>query len=416
MTSSGSGRPLGPRSRRTRDPYGLLPSGTPIAAALAMIGLLAIAFGTLAVSNGDLPFTGGGGGPNGSGGGGVTRTPTPSNLVVVPDDPLADVPGSIVYVKDGNVWVQSGRTTRQLTTGGMDSMASFSADGASVYFVRTRDQMGRWPMLGKVTRYQLSIPSLMQVPASGGDATTIMDGAVKPSSKYLWMGWIREPVVSPDGKTIAMVTDLPDPTKSDVTLKLLTLASGKLTDLNLSEVPALGHQDPAWRPDGARLLYVRNDRNGAQGTPQIYSYNPKTKTTSAVTRPGYLQPSWSPDGRYIVATKTSAFGTDIVILDATNGSELIRLTNDGNSWAPTWSPMGDEIAFLHVTGQVVDLRMVQLGGAGPTWTVKGSLDLTSSAGLDSLSRPDWYVPASLLPATPAPTLAPSQVSPSPSPS
>ncbi len=410
MTQPGPSRP-----RPVRDPYGLLPAGTPIAAVLAVVGLLVIAFGTLAVSSGDLPFVGGAGGPNASGGaGGIARKPTPSNVVVVPDDPLADVPGSIVYVKDGNLWVQSGRTTRQLTTGGADSMPSFAPDGASVYFVRTRDKPGLWPVLGVAVRYELKVPSLMRIDLAGGDPTTIFDGLVTSGSRYVWMGWIREPVVSPDGRTIAMATDLPDPTKSDVTLKLLNLGSKKLTDPGLSEVPALGHQDPAWSPDGSRLLYVRNDRDAAKGIPRIYSYNPTTKASVAVTAPGYLHPSWSPDGRYVAATKTSAFGTDVVILDATTGSELLRLTNDGSSWAPAWSPRGDEIAYLHVEGQVVDLRMVQLGGTGPTWTVKASLNLTSNAGLDGVSRPDWFVPADQLPASPAPTLAPTPVAPSPS--
>ncbi len=405
-----------PRPRRVRDPYGLLPARTPIAALLAMVGLLVVAFGTLAVSNGDLPFVPGGA-PNASGDtGGVTRTPTPSNQVVIPDDPLANVPGSIVYAKAGNIWVQSGRTANQITTGGSDSMPSFSTDGSSVYFVRTRAMTGLWPVLGRAIRYQMNVPSLMEVPTTGGEPTRIFDGLVDPSGRYVWTGWIRDPVVSPDGKTIAMATDLPDPTHTDVIIKLLSLSTKKLTDPGLSSVPALGHQDPAWRPDGALLAYVRNDRNGGKGTPRIYSYNPVKKTSTPLSAPGYLHPSWSPDGRYLTATKTSAFGTDIVILDAATGAELLRLTNDGNSWAPTWSPRGDQIAYLHVDGQVVDLRMIQLEGSGPTWTAKPPLNLTSNAGLDGISRPHWFIPASQLPTPPPPTPSPSVASPSPSPS
>lgn len=407
------------RSRLIRDPYGLLPTGAPIAAVLSMLGLLVIAVATLAVSNGSLPLPaiglggGGGSGPGSSGGGGiVARTPTPSNVVIVPDDPLADVPGSIVYAKSGNIWVQSGRTAHQLTTGGKDSMASFSPDGSSVYFVRTRPETGYWTVAGVGTGYQMEVPSIMQVPLSGGDATSVLDGLVDPAGKLKWMGWIRDPVVSPDGKMIAMTTDLPDPTRSDVVLKLLNLSTKKITDPGLSELAPLGHQDPAWRPDGAGLLYVRNDRDGTKGTPRIYSYNPATKKSTVVTGPGYLHPAWSPDGRYIVATKTSAFGTDIVILDPGTGAELLRVTNDGSSWAPTWSPRGDAIAYLHVAGQVVDLRLSILDGSGPTWTVKDPLDLTTNAGLDGVSRPDWFIPAADVPASLAPSVTPSAVAPS----
>ena len=131
---------------------------------------------------------------------------------------------------------------------------------------------------------------------------------------------------------------------------------------------------------------------------------PRTpRRRGAVTGPGYLIPAWSPDGKYIAATKTSAFGTDIVILNAANGAELARLTDDGNSWAPTWSPRGDQIAYLHVAGQVIDLRMAQLDGSGArTGRSRTRCDLTTAAGLDGVSRPDWYVPAADLPAaTPA---------------
>jgi Tol biopolymer transport system component len=394
--------------------------GIPIAAVLSVVGLVLIAVVTLSLTSGNLAFlTGGNGGPgpNGSGDPGVVaRTPTPSNVIVVPSEqPGLEVPGTLVYAKDGNIWVQAAGTATQLTTGGQDSMPSFAPDGTAVYFVRTRRVIGLWNVSGVRKPYRMDVPSLMSIAPSGGDATTLLDGLVDPAGPLKWMGFIREPVLSPDGRTMAMASDLPDPTRSDVVITTWDLTTKKLTDLGLSQVAPLGHQDPAWRPDGLRLAYVRSDRDGAKGVPRIYGYNVETGKSAPLTGPGYLHPSWSPDGRYLAVTRTTAFGTDVAILDARTGAELLRLTSDGESWAPAWSPRGDQIAYLHVAGQVVDLRMVQLDGAGPSWTIKETVDLTTSAGLDGVSRPGWFVPAADLP-SPAPTDTPSSPAASDTPS
>jgi Tol biopolymer transport system component len=246
----------------------------------------------------------------------------------------------------------------------------------------------------------------MRVPVDGGEPERLLDGLVT-SGKRTWAAWIRQPVMSPDGSTIAFVTDLPDPTRSNVVLKLFDLETKKLRDLDLPETVPLGHQDPEWRPDGARLLYVRNARDGARGTPQLWRYTVSNGKATTATNPGYLHPSYSPDGLWIAATRTSAFGTDIVILDAANGAEVLRLTNDDRSWAPAWSPRGDAIAFLHIQGQVVDLRMVVLEGAAGGWSAGTTLNLTELSGLDSISRPDWHIPADQLPPpTPDPPASP----------
>jgi Tol biopolymer transport system component len=398
-----SGRQAGPR-----DPKAAAGRGVPLAAILSIVGLLVVALGTLSLSSGNLPLpVSGGQGPDSSGNPGVaTKTATPPNVVVVPTEaPGIDVPGMLLYAKDGNVWVQANGAATQVTSGGRDSMASFAPDGSTIYFVRTRPVNGRWKMGGVTRDYLMDVPSLMAVPITGGDATLVLDGLVDPAGSLKWMGFIQDPVLSPNGRTIAMASDLANPNTSDVVIKTYDLRTKKITDPHLSEVAPLGHQDPAWRPDGLRLAYVRNDRDGAKGIPRIYLYNPATKKASPITGPGYLHPSWSPDGRYLAVTRTNAFGTDVAILDAGTGAELVRLTDDGDSWAPVWSPRGDQIAFLHVADQVVDLRMVQLDGAGPTWTVKDTIDLTSAAGLDGVSRPGWFVPADQLP-TPAPTTAP----------
>jgi Tol biopolymer transport system component len=324
----------------------------------------------------------------------------------VPTEPPGiKVPGTFVYAKAGNIWVQQDGKATQITNAGTDAMPSFSNDGSSVYFVRTRPAKGRWSVDGVMRDFAMDVPSLMQVPIAGGQPTKLLDGLIDPSGDLKWMGFIREPAVSPDGSTVAMVSDLPDPTHSDVTLKLYNLRNGTWKNPGLDEVPPLGHQDPAWRPDGKAVAYVRADRDGAKGTPRIYLYTPATNRTKAITGPGYLEPAWSPDGRYIAATRTTAIGTDVAILDATTGAEVLRVTNDGDSWAPVWSPAGDQLAYLHVAGQVVDLRLAQLAGSAPGWSVKETTDLTTSAGLDGVSRPGWFVPPDQLPADSQPPAA-----------
>lgn len=406
-------RPPAARPPGRKDPYGLLPSGTPLAAILSVVGLVVIGLVTLSLVSGNLPVGGGSTG-NGNGEPGATddpkilRTPTPPDVVVVPtEEPGLEVPGTIVYAKQGNIWLQADGKATQLTRNGNDSMPSFSGDGKSVIFVRTREADGAWSVNGEMKDYKLNVPAIMEVPMDGGTAEKLLDGLVDPPGRLKWNGFIQGPVMSPNGATIAMTSDLPDPTKSDVTLKLLNVKTGKITDPKLDQVAPLGHQDPAWAPDGKRVAYVRADRDGAKGTPRIYVYTPATKKTRAVTGPGYLHPAFSPDGRYLAATRTSQFGTDVVILDAATGTELLKVTDDGDSWGPAWSPAGDQLAYLHVSGQVVDLRLAQLEGAAPAWTVAKTVDLTTSAGLDSVSRPDWYVPEDQIPqATGAPAASP----------
>jgi dipeptidyl aminopeptidase/acylaminoacyl peptidase len=392
------------RARRPRvpDPYGLLPDRSLLAPGLSLAGLAIIGVLTVNLMNGSVPFIGGSGG--GNSGGGPNRTAAPSNVIVVPD---VSFQGSILYAKAGNIWVQHGHEVHQLTTGGQDSMPSWAPDGSAIYFIRTTDAQGLWPAQGVDRHYQESIPAIMRIDAAGEAAPeTVMTGTIHTGTRS-WFSWIRQPVLSPDDHTVAMVSDGPDPTRSDVVLQFYDLESKKRTIPAAPESAPLGHQDPAWRADGRFLLYVRNGREGARGAPEIFRWDVASKKATQLTGSGYLEPSYSPDGVYISATRTSSFGNDIVILDAAHGRELLRVTSDGASWAPVWSPAGDAIAFLHLDGQIVDLQLARLSGAGPAWTVREIVDLTQVSGLDGGSRPAWYIPPAELPATPAPTVEPS---------
>jgi Tol biopolymer transport system component len=289
-------------------------------------------------------------------------------------------------------------------------MPAWGPDGASIYFVRTKEEKGTWPSAGEIKTYDLEVPTLFRMNADGsGTPDGLVTGRFKRAGNT-WSFFLREPAIAPDGR-IAVVSDGEDPTRNDVVVQFLNANTGELTNPSLGQTQGLGHQDPAWSPDGRFLLYVRNAREGSRGVPAIYRLNLSNNRSTAITGGGYADPSWSRDGKYIAATKTSNFGTNVVILDGRTGVELLVVTHDEQSFDPVWSPKGDAIAFFRVTHGVVDLYLVQLDGTAPTWSAGEPLALTVSAGLDGASRPAWFIPADQLPPLPTATPVPPSAAP-----
>jgi Tol biopolymer transport system component len=392
-----------PPTRRRRgigDPYGLAGATGLIGPAIAVVALIVIGIVTLNLMNGQLPIRTVS--ANGDNPAGPQLTPAPPDVVIVPEQ--TTFPGSIVYAKAGNIWIQTASTVKQLTNGGTDSMPAFAADGSWVYFIRVQMGHAKFPAggFGQRAWYDLSTPLLMRVKPDGSGEQRLLTGQYRNGGST-WFYWLREPTPSPDGNTIAVISDGPNPLQSDIVLQTYDIQAKKLTALAVSESLHLGHQDPAWRADGRVLLYVRNGRQLTSGAPQIFRYDPRTRKSAPLTGPGYLAPSFSPDGRFIAATKTGAFGSDVVILDG-SGKELLRVSNDDHSFSPAWSPAGNAIAYLHLQGKIVDLRMAVLDSSTGRWTVTKTVDLTKVSGLDGASRPSWFVPASEMPApTPGPS-------------
>ena len=283
-------------------------------------------------------------------------------------------------------------------------MATFSPDGAWVYFIRTTPESGRWRVSGLARRFRLATPTLMRIRADGeSEPEALLTGRIT-SRDLTWSYFLRQPAISPDGTRAALVTDGPDPTTSDVVLQILDLQTLTLTKANAPENEPLGHQDPTWSPDGRYIAYVQNGRDGTRGAPVVMRYDTTTNEATALTGPGYSTPVWSHNGKYLAATRTTAFGTDIVVLDG-RGSELLRLTSDGRSFAPAWSPIGDAIAYLEIDHGVTDLWLVPVHIVELPVADGDPLQLTIAAGLDAGSRPGWWVPEELIP-TPPPTPAP----------
>ena len=190
-------RPVGPagRGRRPIRSASARP-GRWLAPVLSIVGLLLVALVTLSLLSGGVPvrrqLEAANGNGNGNGDGGPARTPAPSNVVIVPPE-VVTFKGSIVYAKAGNIWVQTGKDVKQLTTGGDDSMPSWSPDGTSIYFIRTADGDGPLAVAGGVLRdYAADDPERHAGQGRRQRRARVASSSGKVTSNgRTWHSWIR---------------------------------------------------------------------------------------------------------------------------------------------------------------------------------------------------------------------------------
>lgn len=328
----------------------------------------------------------------------VTPTPTahPTIIITPPPDRTAEVIGKIVFsAYNGDLYVATGKgeiaPIKGATTGESraNSAPTWTPDGRRIVYVQTRQKQVQAPYNGRLAKYTFFYPVIMSVAAEGGDAKVIYDSTFRLGGGT-WHRWVLQPAVSPDGQTIAVVTDGVDG-YGDVTLGTISMRGTGLRQLpNVPSVEAQGHNDPDWSPDGRRIAFTYNNRSGTTGTPKIGIHTVRSGRTELL-RQGYANPSWSPDGRVIAAERTTGTGRDIVILDPDNGTEIARLTNDGDSFAPRFSPNGDQIAFLRRKGLDVDLWIMTLDPVNG-YTRLDLKQVTNDGALDAESPPAWFIP------------------------
>lgn len=378
---------------------------------LAAVVLMVVAVASVALLGGPIP------GPSVKANSGTIgdipdRTPAPVQVFVPQLQHKPHVAGTIAFVKAGNIWTVTGDdVVTQVTSSGVDSSPVWSPDGQLLYFLQIESKFASVPCssisasgcIGPTVHFNLAYPVVSSMTMPSGSPVAVKSGLYSwGGGAYSYFNGLWQPALSPDGKTMALISDAPYAFTGDYRLQLLSLKTGKLTRPPLPEDVGLGHDDPAWSPDGTTIAYTYDHREGTVGRPRIALYDVGKGTSRFLTPPGYAQPSWSPDGRYIAAVRTTTKGRDLVILDAVKGTEILRLTSDGRSFAPVWSPAGDQIAFMRASGLNLDLWVDTLAVRGSVFSVTKEEPLTSQSRLDATSKPTWFVPSSELPASPAP--------------
>ncbi len=129
----------------------------------------------------------------------------------------------------------------------------------------------------------------------------------------------------------------------------------------------LGHNDPAFSPDGQQdRLHLQQRPGRRTACPRIGIHTCQTRRNCTAgpheaacgpatpIRRGRRTASW------LAVEATRGTGRDIVIIDPRRGDVRVALTDDGDSFAPVVSPDGDQIAYLHRDGVDIDVRVMTL--------------------------------------------------------
>jgi Tol biopolymer transport system component len=208
-----------------------------------------------------------------------------------------------------------------------------------------------------------------------------------------WLGLHRSPTLSPDGRTVAFVSDRGG--TSQVWLK--SLAGGEPVQLTFHQEPVAR---PRWSALGDQIVYSVQGRG-------IWSVPPLGGKPRQLIEVGW-NPDLSRDGRSLVFERR--FSVWMANSDGTNPRQLTTLKSGylayyGNGW-PTFSPDGTHIAvFLGEKGIHGDYWIVPVDegeprrvtfdvseGGPPAWTPDGTSLVVSSARAGSLTL--WRIPVS----------------------
>ena len=187
-------------------------------------------------------------------------------------------------------------------------------------------------------------------------------------------GLEREPAISPDGKSVAYVSDVSG--NDDIYL----LRIGGHNAVNLTADSPASDRSPAFSPDGSQIAF-RSERDGGG----LFVMGATGESVRRVANFGF-NPAWSPDGKEIAVAKggfddpfSRGAASELDAVDVATGR--LRVVSSGDAVQPSWSPHGLRIAYWGVRNPSAQ-RDIGTAAADGSEAKSGGVDVTNDASLD----------------------------------
>ncbi|MBC7420902.1 MAG: PD40 domain-containing protein [Bdellovibrio sp.] len=212
-----------------------------------------------------------------------------------------------LYVLD----VATGKRVLTSYRPGVNSGATFSADGKSIY-------LGMSMGSGAADIYRINLNGEIQKRLTTGPA-----GAINV-----------EPSLNPNGTQIAFSSER----GGRPMIYTMTSDGGNVKRLTFQGVY---NSSPSWSPDGKKIAFAGQDDDHFDVFVMNADGSNIVRVTSAKKASGRFahneDPSFSPDSRYLVYTSNRT-GKNQIYISTVDGSEERRVTNDSyNYYKPKWS-------------------------------------------------------------------------------